>query len=422
MSAGAVKVFNQELLEMKPGRVGPFLSDPVQPRVRRDLSIDYLRTIVTMVVLIHHSMVAYATWAIPPGKNLFRSVIPIVDSTRWSFIDYVIGFNDVFFMVLMFFISGLFTYPAIKKHGTRGFILERLKRLGIPFLFAVFVLNPIAYYVPWKTSGHASGFIDMYRHLAASGFSPGPAWFIWLLLTMDLCMALVIKACARPSFSSVGMQLQKITGSMRNQPFAAAVAMFFLSAVVYVPMLYHYGYTRWMAILMPPFFLQISRVFLYPLWFAFGALAGAWGLSRGILSRDGALPRRWYLWFGAALAVYNLGLLFRVAMWSHPFLLAHSRTPPTILWIACCVLSSFGFIGFFLRVPWGSSRIMQSLSRCAYGIYLVHYMFITAAQQLLLYRPIHPAIKTLFVFAVTLLLSWLTTVLALRIPRLKTII
>ena len=395
---------------------------PAPTRPSRDLSIDYLRTMITVGVLLHHSMLAYATWAVAPTGNFFRTLVPVVDSTRSGAIDYVIGFNDNFFMVLMFFISGLFVYPAMRNHGIGGFVQERFRRLGIPFLFAILVLNPIAYYIPWVTSGHGTDFINMYRHLVSSGFTPGPAWFIWFLLAIDLAMATVIKLLARPPFTRLAPALKDFTERMGHHPLEIGVVMFFASALVYIPMLYHFGYSRWSAIITPPFFVQTSRLFLYPLWFSFGVLVGAWGLSRGLLSRASILARNWPYWIAIGLVIFNLSWLFRALSISHPALAAHSRTPTTLLWLSCCVASNLGLIGLFSRIQWSHRPWMHSLSRCAYGIYLVHYIFVTAAQRLFLNQPIQPAIKTVLVFSITLTFSWLTASLLLRIPRVRTIL
>ena len=81
---------------------------------KRDLSIDYLRTTLTLMVLGHHSSLAYTTFAHFDKQHMFRSTAPVVDVTRWVFFDYAENFNDVFFMSLMFFVSGLFVYPALR--------------------------------------------------------------------------------------------------------------------------------------------------------------------------------------------------------------------------------------------------------------------------------------------------------------------
>src|SRR6202042_1517048 len=131
------------------------------PAVRaRDLSIDYLRTTLTLMVIAHHSSLAYTTFARFNKQHIFQSTAPVVDSARWIFLDYAENFNDVFFMSLMFFVSGLFVYPALRRHGTWGFIRERLLRLGVPFLFALVVLMPIACFASWQLSVNNHGFLD----------------------------------------------------------------------------------------------------------------------------------------------------------------------------------------------------------------------------------------------------------------------
>jgi len=115
----------------------------------RDLSIDYLRTTLTLMVIAHHSSLAYTTWAVFDKEHVFRSTAPVVDSARWIVLNYAENFNDVFFMSLMFFVSGLFAYPAIRKHGCLNFACDRLLRLGLPFAISVSVFMPLALYASW---------------------------------------------------------------------------------------------------------------------------------------------------------------------------------------------------------------------------------------------------------------------------------
>src|ERR1700728_1183618 len=159
---------------------------------RRDLSIDYLRTTLTLMVIAHHSSLAYTTFAYFDTEHIFQSTAPVVDSARWIFFDYAENFNDVFFMSLMFFVSGLFVYPALRRHGTWGFIRERLLRLGVPFVFAVVFLMPIAYYASWQLTGRSTGFVNFYKGLAQDRFTGGPEWFIWVLLAFGVALALLL--------------------------------------------------------------------------------------------------------------------------------------------------------------------------------------------------------------------------------------
>ena len=54
----------------------------------------------------------------------------------WAGLGLFTGFNDDFFMSLMFFISGLFVWSSLQRKGSASFVRDRLRRLGIPFLFA----------------------------------------------------------------------------------------------------------------------------------------------------------------------------------------------------------------------------------------------------------------------------------------------
>src|ERR1035437_8946838 len=57
-------------------------------------SIDYLRTTLTLMVLAHHSSLAYTTFAHFDKQHIFQSTAPVVDVTRWPFFDYAENFND----------------------------------------------------------------------------------------------------------------------------------------------------------------------------------------------------------------------------------------------------------------------------------------------------------------------------------------
>jgi glucan biosynthesis protein C len=386
------------------------------PRIR-DLSIDYLRTTLTLMVIAHHSCLAYTTWAHFDTQQIFRSTAPVVDSTRWAFFNYAENFNDVFFMTLMFFVSGLFVSPALRRHGTLGFIRDRFLRLGLPFTFAILVLMPIAYYASWQLTGRSTGFVDFYERLASNGFAAGPPWFIWVLLAFDIELALILIP-----FRRVIPVVERVFGKLQRYPALTFATMFLCSAIVYLPLLDRYGFSTCTNLFTSPFSFQICRIGLYALWFVFGFLVGAPGLERGLLARDGALARRWPFWIAGCVLVYN-------ALWFIPEWPVVGQWPAlqqgaleAVLWLLSCVASCFGFLALFRGVRMAGNRWMSSLSRCAYGMYLVHYVFVTWTQRLVLDRPMHASIKFAFVFLVTAFLSWLSTQVALRIPGVKSIL
>src|SRR5882762_6344923 len=146
------------------------------PRVQYDSAIGYLRAFVTLLVLAHHSVLAYHPFAPPPQASLSAEprlwpAFPIVDSHRWSGFSMLVGFNDAFFMSLMFFLSGLFVWNSLQRKGAGSFVRDRLLRLGVPFLVAAALLAPLAYYPAYLQTG-GSGWLGFWRQWFSLGNWP----------------------------------------------------------------------------------------------------------------------------------------------------------------------------------------------------------------------------------------------------------
>jgi fucose 4-O-acetylase-like acetyltransferase len=99
----------------------------------RIVPLDRARTFITLLVVLHHSVVNYTYF----GNG---------DPMRWLGFDPVVLFNDSFFMACMFFISGLFVRDSLARRGSGNFLASRAWRLGVPFSISIFVVTPIAYY------------------------------------------------------------------------------------------------------------------------------------------------------------------------------------------------------------------------------------------------------------------------------------
>src|SRR5215475_3659898 len=97
----------------------------------RNAALDRARTFITMLVLIHHSVIAYTYF----GHT---------DKQGFLGFDGVVLFNDSFFMGAMFFLSGLFVWPSLQRKGISWFLRDRLWRLGLPFAICAVFLMPLA--------------------------------------------------------------------------------------------------------------------------------------------------------------------------------------------------------------------------------------------------------------------------------------
>src|SRR5271155_38381 len=116
-----------------------------------NVGLGYLRGFLVVLVLAHHSVLAYVDSPLPAPTSLLAPprwwrAFPVIDHQHWLGFSLFTGFNDDFFMALMFFVSGLFVWSSLRRKGKAAFVRDRLRRLGIPFLFAAAVVAPIAYY------------------------------------------------------------------------------------------------------------------------------------------------------------------------------------------------------------------------------------------------------------------------------------
>jgi peptidoglycan/LPS O-acetylase OafA/YrhL len=392
-------------------------ANPLLGASTRDASFDYLRAFVVLLVLLHHSVLAYAAlW--PAQPKAFRILpAPLVDPQRWAGFDVLVGFNDTFFMALMFLLSGLFVWPNLKQKGAARFLRDRILRLGLPFAVAAGILMPLAYYPSYAVTGADPGFAAYARAWLSLGFWPsGPGWFIWLLLAFDAVAAGLYVLWRR---STANSQVARCPG-VYGRPLAFVGRLLALSALVYVPMELVFGAESWPAL--GPFQLQVSRLLLYAAYFWAGIQISASGIESGFLARNARLARRWPIWLSAGLAAYALRLAV-IIMLVLPAVKAHRPLPlaPRLLidltLVLCCGTISFAFIALFRRFAVARQPVLHSLSASSYGMYLIHYPVVVWLQFALLPVALGPTAKGTIVFAGAAALSW-GIVVALRRVRL----
>jgi peptidoglycan/LPS O-acetylase OafA/YrhL len=383
--------------------------------------IGYLRGFIVALVIAHHSALAYHPYAPTLPASLIVQphwwmAFPVVDSARWSPLTAFVAFNDVFFMSLMFFLSGLFFWHGLKRKGTSLFLRDRLLRLGLPFVVAAAIFAPIAYYPSYlRIPGH-NGVAGFWQQWLALGQWPaGPAWFVWVLLAFD-CIATLLFTIV-PGGADV---LGRITAQLSRRPVIFFAALVAVAALVYIPMALVFTPVAWTAV--GPFFFQTSRILHYFVYFLVAVGVGAWGLDRGLLARDGKLAKRWLLWTIAALAVFVLTSAISVASFT-----AHTHSQAWAIasdagFVLSCATTSFAFLALFLRFAKSRSGIFESFSANSYAIYLVHYMFVSWLQYALLPASLPGYAKFAIVFLGALGLSWATAAAIRRIPAVPRVV
>jgi peptidoglycan/LPS O-acetylase OafA/YrhL len=385
---------------------------PVAPG-DRNLAVGYLRAFVTLLVLVHHSVLAYVTIAPPPRAfdhaPFLWSAFPVVDPHKWAGWTVLAGFNDVFFMSLMFFISGLFVTDSLGRKGAGGFLRDRLMRLGIPFAIAAAMLAPLAYYPAYLLDGGIpAAYVSTL--LSLPNWNGGPAWFLGVLMILALVVAAISAAAPR---ALPGLAV--LAAGADRRPLRFFLGLSAASAAVYIPACLVFDPMQWLHL--GPFAVQASRMGHYALYFLAGIAVGAWGLDRGLLAVGGELARRWRLWWPASIVAAIALNVVVIAAYA-------AKGQPRLLWItvggACfalsCAASCFLLMAIFRRFVKGRNQVWDSLSANAYGMYVVHYAIASWIQFALLPADLPGAAKGLIVAGTVIALSWAATACLRRIP------
>lgn len=367
-------------------------------------SIDDLRSAVIVLVVAHHAALAYIPHAHVDPDHYLKSTAPVIDAQRWWPLDLLVSWNDHFFMALLFLLSGLFVLPALRRKGIRRFLSERAQRLGLPFLVAAGLLSPLAFYPSWLLSTQAVGVPFWQRYYGSDGWSPGPAWFLWLLLAYSVVVALTygLAPARLRRWSWQPRSAARLTGMCLASSWIASGAI----ALLVAP-------DHWFT-LVGPLSAQSSRLLLYAAWFLLGVALGASNLDEALSIR---LLRPWRQWaVGGALA-YVVTLVLQ----AQPGSLA--AQPPLSLSLglafssgACATFTILAALGVARRYLGAPSKLAESLRQNSYGIFLLHYPLVTWCQFALLAAPLPAALKFLLCFSVALSGSWLLTILLRQTP------
>ena len=372
-----------------------------------------LRGVFIIILVSFHSCLAYlsstagaaSAFDAPPYSWL---AFPVVDERRFFGFDLYCAWEDVHVMAMMFFLSGLFVPQSLRRKGPARFVLDRALRLGVPFLFGVLALAPLALYPVFHRLNPSSGVAGYLAAYARLPMLPnGPQWFLWLLLAWSLAAA-ALEALRPGALEALG----RLASQARRRPGPFLAALGGAAALGYVPLALRYGPFDWYE--QGPFSFQQSRPLLYGVYFFAGAAVGGAGLGQGLLAPDGELARRWRLLAGVSPATLFVWMGLTGVVLTFP-----TFAPTTMSFLSALAYTAASVAGvmFLLAVtmrfctqPIGW---LAPLARNALGIFVVHYPPMVWSQYALSGVDMPAFVKACLVFAFTLSVS-LTVAAAMR--------
>ncbi|NIJ53783.1 acyltransferase family protein [Dyadobacter arcticus] len=375
--------------------------------VSRNIWVDYLRSALTVLVVAHHSSLAYTTFASFDKIAYIRSTHAIVDDKRWVGLDIFENFNDVFFMSLMFLIGGLFLSSSIKKKGAWTFVRERFFRLFLPFILGGTFLMLIAYFPSYyvaKGSADIGKYVNDFFNVEM--WPVGPPWFIWVLFLFNVLFALLYLI-----FPKIAGNTSRFFSWFQTRPWLFVGFIFLITWVLYVPMSFAIGTDQWTGF--GPFDFQVNRILLYFGYFLLGTWIGSAGFNENLFSLTSEIINKWALWVTLALVTYIVLTLIPPSLTQ---MVKDDKLSEVVgytiyfsIYTASCTFSGIAFITAFRKLAQTPMSWWDSLAANAYLIYLVHYVFVTWTQFLLLDYDLPAFLKFLITFIVALVLSWIVS-------------
>ena len=366
------------------------------------LYINHLRVLLTILVILHHTFITYGasgSWYFTQKTTHTGALIPMT---------MFVAVNQSFFMGFFFFFAAFFSEPSYRKKGAGRFMLDRLKRLGLPLVFYSLVLSPcMNYAVARYGRGVAISFRD-YINGYDDWIDFGVLWFTAALLVFSLIYVLVKPVQdGRPR---------------RNYPLPSDRAIFIfalaVAAVSYVVrMVFPLGWVLHPLGFQLGYFPQYIALF----WAALIASKNNW-----LEQTDSIRLRKWVV--SALLFIVSFPCLYIIMMLTKSPLssFAGAGTWQSLLLALWEQLTGMSIIVVLLclgKRKWNRpSPLLQRMARSAYGVYIIHPAIVIGLALAVKNLAIDPAIKLLLVAPPAILLCFLAGEVLVKIPGVKNII
>lgn len=337
--------------------------------------LDNLRTFTVFLVVLLHAGGVYedtGIWAFfwiidDPATNAISSTL---NSTL-----------DIFVMPLMFSIAGYLAPASLTNRGRWLFFKAKLKRLMIPWAFAVLTLVPLYKVLFLYSRGSPQEGWTTYFHWSNGVWNQNWLWFLPVLFLFHI-VYLVLGYIKLPRVS-----IKRIALGAFLVGYLYSVGMDLL------------GWQGWTKTILLDF--QNERIGLYLLAYLFGAYSFRLALSDARLIRN--------------ILCLALGVLCGIAITIYISFQQHARVFPgdyrvsalgdkLILWL-CFYVSLFGLVILlvetFRRYVIYAGKVSHLLCDNTFGVYLIHVIVIGVFGLVLLHLPGPSLLKHLFLTVLT---------------------
>jgi len=331
----------------------------------RRYDIDWLRVIAIGLLLIYHIAIVFQPWGIFIGfiqsnESLESLWIPMAMLNVWR-------------IPLLFFVSGMGVCFAIRKRNWKQLLLERTKRILVPFLFGIIFIVPLHFFV-WQ---------KYYSQDLVYTANPSHLWFLGNIFAYVLLLAPVFFYLKRNENGKFVRGLKKLFNNPLGLLFV--IACFVLETVLVKPEPY-----------------ELYAMTLHG--FLLGLIAFFFGFCFVLCGNtfwQTMLKWRWL--FLSLVVTFYLVRLIVFELVAPGYLYAIESN----LWI----FTVFGFAYKYLN---RSSKALNYLSQAAYPVYILHMIFLYLSSYIILPLAIPVILKFVIIVAFTVLGSFAMYELIIR--------
>ena len=382
-------------------------------RADRVIFFDNLRYLFVLCVVMQHAGNAYT------GMDWW----PIRDGNAGLIVQLFTAFGDAFTMPLLFYISGYFALPAIRKYGAGRFLSGKLRRLGIPWLVCILTVCPILPLVYHYTRNQLelpTGYWDIWLEVMKNGlqgrvglvtsmndlmmnnqFYQRYMWFLSLLILFFFIFA-GLYLWRRGWFDADMDSLDPARPTAWSTMKMLLAVGLLCVLLTFVPLGLILAFGPKTAEAEPLFTLgniiqfRPSRLGFFIVYFSLGVLT-----CRNRWIERGRFPGHLRTW-AVSFIVLLAGLFSVVVLMQYgPGEPAEAYGPIYFLILNFLTMATLGFFSSLGQKYWNRPTAFdRKMSAQSYNIYLGHYLFVIAAQLLLLFLPGLPGLLKFALVAV----------------------
>lgn len=325
----------------------------------RRYDIDWLRVIAIGLLVMYHIAIGFQPWGV------FIGFIQHEESLTWIWPP--MAMLNIWRIPLLFFVSGMGVYFAIQRRDWKALLLERSKRILLPYVFGILAIVPLHIWL-WKNYYHQ----DMEFAL-----NPGHLWFlgnIFIYVLIFSPLFFYLKKHPEGKF-------QQMMHKLMSNPAGLLILM--------IPFIVE---AEWVQ----PENFEMYAMNAHGFWIGMIAfLTGFLCVYSGQAFWRTVTKWRWLL---LAIAATLYALRFWEGEFNAPYYL---KSIESNLWI----FTAFGFGHKYLNKP---SKTLSYLSQSAYPIYIIHMAFLYLAAWLIFPLDIPAFLKLTLVIAFTFIGCFVT--------------